>query len=775
MPIGKKRKGKKHRTKREWQLYNAARQRSAAAGAEGPEDDEVVDLVQTAPIVLEQAAEQNSDDNDGDQMPPQKIRPTTMRLKTGQNRLGIAQYYIQCLGLPPPSEWDGRDGAIRKTMQTFGISEGSRRVVKEVFTRVNAAAEDGCEEIDLFDFAPTDIRVSCPECLLIPPGGNDERMIVRLLEQGVGVRQCTFILNTFRVRRDEPHVGVTTVWAACRRLNPLVTAIQKRKQGSSDPDSEWARSRLNWVTQLMVLFLLLDKVTLGGDACPRYFDSDIVGTLVLVQVAFWDETHKIVQVGGNGQDARRKQIRFYKDADGNVRDKDGKPYTAETGSVSAPQQILRMKYTDEARLSLGVAKVQMPDRTIIGKRAEPFDYTGQWVCTITTWRQLIAEQIRTVKGYSDQYAKNAGWLVDTRTPEDGLFEEDSVRLMSRVGNKSEEALNALGVFKIGQLAHMSQQKLDECNQKLSATGRGVSIAKLTQLRQQAREAKVGSFDRVPTDYRAAENPYRARFGDLWEEEIAKHGKLKANCCVTSLWTHIMNATRKMFEGTIHANTWVVYHDALKQLTDARTIEWMKNQFIQGKSFYDRWLVPREGLNDQFARYKGRPVGNSPEMMPLDCSLNKDIDDGVKRHIGYTFLLDHDDPAKFSRSTPKRLADSYKRLYWHLDADGNQTFDPATGGCPSSERIIEDIDKCMGPHLQAIREHKGCMVPDLGSHHGRRRGDRVHTRGGDRQKAAAPQDFWIHPSAQPAVDAMYRVYTGDDGGGAPPGQQLGIDQ
>jgi hypothetical protein len=37
-------------------------------------------------------------------------------------------------------------------------------------------------------------------------------------------------------------------------------------------------------------------------------------------------------------------------------------------------------------------------------------------------------------------------------------------------------------------------------------------------------------------------------------------------------------------------------------------------------------------------YLGRPVCNSPEMMPWDCSLNKDLKDAVMRHVCYTCHL-----------------------------------------------------------------------------------------------------------------------------------------
>ena len=42
-----------------------------------------------------------------------------------------------------------------------------------------------------------------------------------------------------------------------------------------------------------------------------------------------------------------------------------------------------------------------------------------------------------------------------------------------------------------------------------------------------------------------------------------------------------------------------------------------------ESLLHRWLLPINGLQDR-TPYVGLPVGNIPEFMPLDNSLNRDI-------------------------------------------------------------------------------------------------------------------------------------------------------
>ena len=62
---------------------------------------------------------------------------------------------------------------------------------------------------------------------------------------------------------------------------------------------------------------------------------------------------------------------------------------------------------------------------------------------------------------------------------------------------------------------------------------------------------------------------------------------------------------------------------------------MKETIIPGKerSIYDRWVKPENGLNDAFGkRWWARPIGDSPELMPLDNSLNQDIHESVRRYV-----------------------------------------------------------------------------------------------------------------------------------------------
>ena len=131
---------------------------------------------------------------------------------------------------------------------------------------------------------------------------------------------------------------------------------------------------------------------------------------------------------------------------------------------------------------------------------------------------------------------------------------------------------------------------------------------------------------------------------------------------------------------------------------------MKTQKVSEGSdvtFFDKWILPQHGLNDEFKRHKGKPIANSPEMMPLDNCLNKDLHEAVSRHIlmSRASATKKDDPRMFSLKTPKQGASAYKRIW-----------NPSEGGVgPPSKRIIQDIKKVVLA-MNQIHTAKGAFVP-----------------------------------------------------------------
>ena len=103
--------------------------------------------------------------------------------------------------------------------------------------------------------------------------------------------------------------------------------------------------------------------------------------------------------------------------------------------------------------------------------------------------------------------------------------------------------------------------------------------------------------------------------------------------------HIYYESRRLMEGTKYSDNWFFYHDALSLMTSKSCKAWMDKEGI-----LKHWLLPKEGLNKGTV-YENRPIGNSPELMPLDCSCNRYLHDCVNRHVIYTSQLDKNGPKK----------------------------------------------------------------------------------------------------------------------------------
>ena len=152
------------------------------------------------------------------------------------------------------------------------------------------------------------------------------------------------------------------------------------------------------------------------------------------------------------------------------------------------------------------------------------------------------------------------------------------------------------------------------------------------------------------------------------------------CCITDLIRFMMREAENLMKGSVHEDYLFIVHDALVLMTAKETIQWTKE-----KNYFHRWLLPTNGLQEG-TPYSGRPVGNSPDFIPLDNSLNRDILNSLRFHYVLSLFVLYEEGTeeeernmKFSFSTPREIARGMKRVW------------ESKMVTPSSERIIEDVD------------------------------------------------------------------------------------
>ena len=139
------------------------------------------------------------------------------------------------------------------------------------------------------------------------------------------------------------------------------------------------------------------------------------------------------------------------------------------------------------------------------------------------------------------------------------------------------------------------------------------------------------------------------------EKLKSSTAMSKLCCITNLIRFMMNEAEKLMKGSVDEYGFFIVHDDLVFMTSKETINWM----VQN-GYLHRWLLPMNGLQDGNP-YAGRPVGNSPEFMHLDNSLNRDILNSLRIHsVLSCYILDGEETDEEERnmcfiySTPREI-------------------------------------------------------------------------------------------------------------------------
>ncbi|CAB9505297.1 unknown protein [Seminavis robusta] len=561
------------------------------------------------------------------------------------------------------------------------------------------------------------------------------------LEDGYSLAQAHRRVNKHRDDEDLEPLSYSAVYGVSKRLKPLVSPIKKLKQGNRDKASAWAKARLNWCAQLLcrlgrrhlipeeVMEYLKDE---NGDL-PDCFDEEKLKPYEfnIAQVCWWDETHKACAIGDATVQAGRKfQVKFPRNENGKIDLENGK-YKEEDKS------FLQVKYDKEIRICPGCVyfgdEEVNPDKdgnNVNDSKTELldyFDYSGKIMLSIKDYKTKINTEIGRVKGLKS--GKSSGWVTDGR--EDGvIYQGDDVTAFNGVAGATQGKLNNHGIYTVRDVLELPRNSAQE---KALLKEPGINRNLLTKWQVSVQLSAKPGDPPDGNDYRKAENPYQARYGQGWMSKIKEVSHLSPYCCVTDLVEHIYLKTKHFYESRHHdfGNNWYFYHDALSLMTAKVTVKWMKE-----KGYYKHWLLPVLGVNmePELKRYSKAPVGNSPELMPWDCSLNKDLMDSLAYHCLMTSHMKDEDSRKFDISTPKRGTDALRRIY--------------KVGNPTGRRIRQDVLKVLDA-LKAIVEHWGCVVPGLGDRKGKRQQVAIdmlwrlgnkNKRGGARTKNLDPNKY-----------------------------------
>ena len=298
----------------------------------------------------------------------------------------------------------------------------------------------------------------------------------------------------------------------------------------------------------------------------------------------------------------KHNIRFPIDEEGNVDVKN-----CQYGTNNQPKKAA-FEHEQEGRFCLGVAKIESKNGKITGKRCPVFEYTGKKIVTIDAYKKEIIKEFATVRQITSSLLQ---WIKKTNTDKVWLYE--SVGKLKGLGQLAISKMNELRIHTIADL-------------QLHFRHRGkVHIRGFDRIYAMAFQALLGKPSSSFKDHRKSINPYHSRYGEGWVEKLKSSTAMSKFCCITDLICFMMNESETLMKGSVHEDDLYIVHDALVLMTTKETINWMKQ-----KGYLHRWLLSLNGLQDG-TPFAGRPVGNSPEFMPLDNSLNRDILQSLRFH------------------------------------------------------------------------------------------------------------------------------------------------
>ena len=430
---------------------------------------------------------------------------------------------------------------------------------------------------------------------MIPLDSYEAQLIADLIEWDFGFTETTFFVNMYRGENGSIHVGRTCVYDTCQRMQPVMTKVLKRQQGSYDVNSNWAVANYRFAIQMCLRLGVLEQEEIPLEIYDPKKDGDIPDCFNVKELTpfshanttYWDETHKKQKLGKikNGDNI---EYRFKRSANGK--------FDSTNGEYGDRNAEYHMKYEKEARFCAGMV-LQIDDDgvplynangEVLGKVLPLFDYSKKNVVTHKDWLKAFADSFKAPKSLSDS---KAGKWIESGREEGVLYTGDDCSLLKGLDpkNKARTKLKEMDINTIGELVGYFHHRPDRRKNYCRAVR--MTMEKLLGILHTG-AAALDEDVPAETDHRKATNPYFSRYGaSLWKQKVLDTPTMKALVDIQALVEHIYNESKAHFQGTVYEDNWFFYHDALSLMTATETVEWM-----QREGYYKHWILPENDLN-----------------------------------------------------------------------------------------------------------------------------------------------------------------------------------
>ena len=373
---------------------------------------------------------------------------------------------------------------------------------------------------------------------------------------------------------------------------------------------------------------------------------------------------------------------------------------------------IRFKFEQQARFMFGVTMVESENGTLEGKRLPMYTYSGKKIVGMAKYYEGHENAIaRARKSKSERT-----WVKKLAKRPEGheYYANDSVCMIPKIGKGRESRLNRCGISTIFDCMNHPERM-----EHLTSEKDTIKNAIKDGLANKRIHSGTCPDDFCKIDHRKTDNPYESKYGLNWESKINKTPTMNLVRPVSDMIQHMIRETSNALKGSKYEGKALFYHDALSQLTEKKTMEWMEKNEFEGRKISTMWIKPELGCNAEIKLSSGkttkdfanRPPGNSPEFMPLDTTLNQDIHEAVNTQVAATYFLPKNHPLKFSLATPATIEHAYGRVHC-------PNYEKQNSAIPTNRRIKQDINKVFFALLTVMKAN-GKVVQGLASRRGHR--------------------------------------------------------
>ena len=249
----------------------------------------------------------------------------------------------------------------------------------------------------------------------------------------------------------------------------------------------------------------------------------------------------------------------------------------------------------------GVTVVEKKDGMLEGKRLPMYTYTGKKIIGMTKYKEGHETAIERAKKSTSERT----WVKKRSKRPVGheLYANDPVSLIPKIGKTRQKELDRCGISTIYDCVN-HPERMDHLTSEKELIKNAVKNGLANK------NVNPGSCpDEISKiDHRKSDNPYESKYGDDWQMKIDRTPTMKLVRPVSEMIFHMARETSNALKGSKYEGKPLFYHDALSQLTEKQTIEWMEETEFEGKKLSELWLKPVLGCNDEIKLRNGKKQG-----------------------------------------------------------------------------------------------------------------------------------------------------------------------